>query len=103
MKVIQVKLKEIKPYKRNTKTHPDEQIDKIANSIKEFGFNVPIILDSEYNIIAGHWRHLAAQRLGMTEIPVLIKDDLTPEQIQHLSEYLDEAVMIIARDFGVGQ
>ena len=54
MKVIQVKLKEIKPYKRNTKTHPDEQIDKIANSIKEFGFNVPIILDSEYNIIAGH-------------------------------------------------
>ncbi len=54
------------PYARNAKQHPPEQIAQIAASIKEFGFNAPVLVDGEKGIIAGHGRVLAARKLGLT-------------------------------------
>lgn len=68
------------PYARNSRTHSDEQTGKIAASIKEFGFLNPIIVDGENGIIAGHGRVLAAQKLGMAELPVVEASHLTDAQ-----------------------
>ena len=75
-----VKISELKPYENNARTHSKEQIEKIANSIKEFGFINPVLIDSEYGIIAGHGRVLAGQELGMKEVPCLFIEDLTETQ-----------------------
>lgn len=64
----------IQPYFKNAKDHPEKQIKKIAASIREFGFNQPIVLDTKNVIIVGHGRYLAAQFLGMETVPVLILD-----------------------------
>ena len=58
-----VEILKLKPYKNNARTHSEEQIEKIANSIKEFGFINPVIIDSEFGIIAGHGRVLGAKKL----------------------------------------
>lgn len=76
----EVKVSKLKPYENNARTHSEEQIDKIANSIKEFGFINPVIIDSDYGIIAGHGRVLGAQKLGMKEVPCLFVEDLTETQ-----------------------
>ena len=68
------------PYARNSRTHSDEQVGQIAASIKEFGFLNPIIVDGESGIIAGHGRVLAAQKLGMTDVPVIEASYLTDHQ-----------------------
>lgn len=68
------------PYARNSRTHNDEQVAQIMASIKEFGFTNPILIGSDNVIIAGHGRFLAAQRLGMTEVPVIVLPDLTETQ-----------------------
>ena len=65
------------PYARNSRTHNEEQIAQIMASIKEFGFTNPILIGSDNVIIAGHGRLLAAQRLGLTEVPVICLPDLT--------------------------
>ena len=75
-----VKIDKLKPYENNARTHSDEQVEKIANSIKEFGFINPVLIDSEYGIIAGHGRVLGAQKLGMKEVPCLFVEDLTDTQ-----------------------
>ena len=75
-----VKISKLKPYENNARTHSEEQIDKIANSIKEFGFINPVLIDGDYGIIAGHGRVLAGQKLGMTEVPCLFIEDLTESQ-----------------------
>jgi DNA modification methylase len=72
MKITQRKPAELKPYGKNARTHSAEQIKQLAASITEFGFNVPILVDAKGTIIAGHGRVLAAQRLGLTEIPVMV-------------------------------
>lgn len=82
MEIKIVKVKDIVPYENNSKEHPKEQVDKIKKSIQEFGFNVPVILDKNKVLIAGHGRHLAAIQLGMKEIPAIMKEDLTPNQIK---------------------
>ena len=69
MEVINLKVADLKPYKYNNKVHTEEQINNIANSIKEFGFRQPIVVDENNEIIIGHWRHLAAQKLGLEEVP----------------------------------
>jgi DNA modification methylase len=79
METNQRKIEEIKPYPNNTKDHPEKQIKKISASIKEFGFNQPIVVDKNDTIIVGHGRYMAAMHLGLTEVPVL-KLDLTEEQ-----------------------
>ena len=60
------------PYARNSRTHSDEQVGQIAVSIKEWGWTTPVLVDEDGSIIAGHGRTLAAQRLKMTEVPVMV-------------------------------
>lgn len=68
------------PYARNSRTHSDEQVAKIAASIKEFGFLNPVIVDGENGIIAGHGRVMAAQKLGLAELPCIEASHLTDAQ-----------------------
>ena len=79
-KVHQVRIDSIKPYQNNAKIHGPEQVRKIADSIKEFGFLNPILLDSENMILCGHGRLEAAKYLGMEEVPALYADGLTEAQ-----------------------
>ena len=79
-KYKQAKVADLIPYARNSRTHSDEQITKIASSIREFGFLNPVIVDGQNGIIAGHCRVMAAQKLGLTEIPVLQADHLSDAQ-----------------------
>jgi DNA modification methylase len=73
-------LDKLNPFARNPRTHSDTQIDQIAASIAEFGFNNPILVDTNAGIIAGHGRLLAARTLGLTEVPVIVLDHLTEAQ-----------------------
>ena len=75
-----VDINKLKPYKNNARTHSEEQIEKIARSIREFGFINPILIDENYGIIAGHGRMLGAKKLGMTELPCIFVEDLTDVQ-----------------------
>src|SRR5579859_3194201 len=68
------------PFARNPRTHSDAQIAQIAASIAEFGFNNPILVDTQAGIIAGHGRLLAARKLQLCEVPVIVLDHLTESQ-----------------------
>ena len=70
----------LRPYDRNARTHSPEQVAKIAASLAEFGFVNPILVDSTDGIIAGHGRLMAAQQLGIPEVPVIVLDHLTDAQ-----------------------
>ena len=80
LKVEYVSTEELKPYKNNAKIHTDEQIGQIARSIEEFGMNDPIAVWNDNEIIEGHGRLMACQKLGITEVPVIRLDGLTDEQ-----------------------
>ena len=75
-----VNIDKLKPYENNARTHSEEQVEKIANSIKEFGFINPVLIDGDYGIIAGHGRVLGAKQAGMTEVPCIFVEDLTETQ-----------------------
>lgn len=79
MQIIYKKIDELIPYENNPR-HNDQAVDMVAASIKEFGFKVPVIIDSKNIIVAGHTRIKAAKKLDITEVPCIIADDLTPEQ-----------------------
>ena len=79
LKIEYVPIDSIKPYKNNAKLHPDEQVEQICNSIRETGFNDPIGVWHD-EIVEGHGRLLAAEKLGMKEVPIIRLDDLTDEQ-----------------------
>ena len=81
MQIIERKISELKPYANNPRLN-DGAVNAVAASIKEFGFKVPIIVDRDGEIIAGHTRLKAAQKLKMKTVPVIIADDLTPEQVK---------------------
>lgn len=70
----------LQPYAKNARTHSDEQVDQIAASMREFGFTNPILVDSADGIIAGHGRLMAAKRLGLATVPVIVLDHLTDQQ-----------------------
>lgn len=74
------KVADLIPYARNSRTHSDAQVYKIAASIKEFGFLNPVIVDGSNGIIAGHGRIMAAQKLGIDEVPVVEASHLTEAQ-----------------------
>lgn len=78
--MVEVALSKLKPYERNAKKHPQEQIEKIKNSIQEFGFISPCLIDKKNNIIAGHGRVEAAKLLGMDAVPCVYIEGLTEEQ-----------------------
>ena len=84
MKVQNIRIEVIKPYEKNAKKHPETQIKNIAESIKQFGFIQPLVLDKNNEIIIGHGRYFAAQRLKMEEVPCLYVNDLTEEQVRKL-------------------
>ena len=81
MTIIDVKLTDLKPYEKNPR-HNDEAVKGVANSIKQFGFKVPIIIDKNNVIVAGHTRYKAGLELGLETVPCIIADDLTPKQIK---------------------
>lgn len=72
----------ITPYELNSKIHDDAQVKKIAESINRFGWDQPIVVDKNNVIIKGHGRRLAAISLGLTSVPVWVRDDLTPDQVK---------------------
>ena len=81
MKVEAKSIDEIKPYENNPRDN-DDAVDAVANSIKEFGWQQPIVVDNEGVIIAGHTRYKAAQKLGLKHVPVVVADNLTPDQVK---------------------
>ena len=81
MKVIELKVEELIEYEKNPRKN-DNAVKYVANSIKEFGFRVPVIVDENNVIVCGHTRVKAAKELGMETVPCVIADDLTEEQIK---------------------
>lgn len=81
MEIINKKLDELRPYENNPRFN-DDAVEYVANSIKEFGFKVPIVIDKDNVIVAGHTRYKASMELGLEEVPCIIADDLTDEQIK---------------------
>lgn len=79
---IMRRIEKLAPYKNNARTHSPEQVHQLAKSIKNFGFIEPILVDAKGMIIAGHGRVEAAKLLGMTTVPTICIDHLTPEQIK---------------------
>ena len=82
MKIKNIPVEQIKNYENNPRIISEYAVNVVAESIKAFGFKVPVILDSDNVIVAGHTRLQAAQKLGLSEVPCVIADDLTPEQIK---------------------
>lgn len=81
LKIIYKKTEDLIPYINNPRNN-DAAVDKVASSIKNFGFKVPIVVDSDNEIIAGHTRLKAAKKLGMDEVPCIVADDLSDGQIK---------------------
>ncbi len=81
MEIINKKISELKPYEKNPRKN-DNAVDYVAKSIEEFGFKVPIVIDKDNVIIAGHTRYKASKKLGLEEVPCIIADDLTEEQVK---------------------
>lgn len=84
MKIEQLPIKDIKPYKRNAKKHDERQIKNVMQSIKNYGIVQPLVVDKDNVLIIGHCRLIACKRLGITEVPVVRKDDLTQEDVDKL-------------------
>ena len=80
MKIEQRDISELKPYEFNNRVHGDEQVAHIAKSIKEFGFNQPVVIDEEGTILVGHGRVLAAKKLSIAKVPTVQVKNLTDEQ-----------------------
>ena len=81
MEIIELSLDEIKAYDNNPRRN-DEAVDYVAESIKQFGFRVPIVVDKDNVIIAGHTRYKASKKLRLEKVPCIIADDLTEEQVK---------------------
>lgn len=81
MKVQEMNIDEVKPYENNPRVN-DKSVDDVAKSIKEFGWQQPIVVDKDNVIIVGHTRWKAAKKLGMKKVPVVVASNLTPEQVK---------------------
>ena len=84
MQVVMKTLGEIQPYSKNAKKHDARQIKNVAESIKQYGFVQPVVVDKNNVIVIGHCRALAAKKLGIKEVPCVCVDELTPEQVSAL-------------------
>ena len=84
MKIVNRTINEIIPYKNNAKKHDKKQIANVAESIRQYGFVQPVVIDAEGVIVIGHCRVLAAKKLGLKEVPCVCVDELTPEQVNTL-------------------
>ena len=117
MEIKMVKVEDLKPYANNPRFN-DDAVEYVAKSIKEFGFKVPMVIDKNNEIVAGHTRYKASLELGLKEVPCIVADDLTDEQIKAfrladnkvaekaewnfelLDEELDKILNINMLDFG---
>lgn len=81
MNIVDLNIDELKPYENNPRNN-EKAIAKVAESIKQFGFKVPIVIDKDKVIVTGHTRYLASKQLRLTTVPCLVADDLTDEQIK---------------------
>ena len=84
MKVTEISINDLKPYAKNTKKHDKTQIANVAESIKQYGFVQPIVIDKDNVVVIGHCRLLAAKQLKMKEVPCVCVEDLTEEQVKAL-------------------
>lgn len=84
LEVKYIALEEIKPYEKNARTHSEKQVAQIAESIRQFGFTNPILLDKSGVLIAGHGRLEAAKLIGMKSVPAITLDNLTDTQVKAL-------------------
>ena len=84
MNIIQRELDSIRPYAANAKKHDATQVANVAESIRQYGFVQPIVIDKDGVIVIGHCRAMAAKKLGIKEVPCVCVDDLTPEQVKAL-------------------
>lgn len=82
LNIVYRQIKDLKPYKKNAKKHTKEQVEQIANSIKEFGFTQPVIVDKNNEVVAGHGRILGAKKAGLKSVPTVCLEELTEEQIK---------------------
>ena len=82
--VKMLEVSKLKPYKNNSKIHNNEQIKKIAESIKKFGFRIPIITDKKLVIISGHGRYKASKILELGKVPVIVLEDISEEDARAL-------------------
>lgn len=112
MQIKMMGLKDIKPYEKNPRRN-DKSVDFVANSIKEFGFKVPIVIDKDDVIVCGHTRYKAAKKLKMQEVPCIMADDLTDKQIKAFrladnkvgessewdDDFLDDELALLDDDF----
>ena len=83
-KVQFIKISNLKPYKNNAKKHNEQQIEQIANSLKQFGFRQNLVIDKNNVIVVGHGRFEAAKKLGLDVVPCIKAEDLSDEQIKAL-------------------
>ena len=81
MNIVEKRLNELKPYENNPRIN-DGAVKFVKNSIEEFGFKVPIVIDKDGVIVAGHTRYKASQELGLETVPCVVADDLTDEQVK---------------------
>lgn len=81
MEIIELPIKALKPYKRNPRKN-DKAVEYVANSIRNFGFKVPIVIDENYEIVCGHTRWKAAKVIGLESVPCIMADDLNEDQIR---------------------
>ena len=84
MEIIMRKVSELTPYDKNAKKHDDTQIANVANSIKRFGWQQPIVIDEQGVVVIGHCRLLAAKKLGLKQVPVTVASGLTQDEIKEL-------------------
>lgn len=84
MKVENIAVSKLIPYAKNTKKHDDKQIANVAESIRQYGFVQPIVIDKDNTVVIGHCRLLAAKKLKLKEVPCVCVDDLTEQQVKAL-------------------
>lgn len=84
MEIRQMRVRDLVPYEQNTKKHDKKQIDNVAESIRQYGFVQPIVIDKQNVVVIGHCRLLAAKQLGLKEVPCVCVEDLTDEQVRKL-------------------
>ncbi len=100
MNVVEKKLADLRPYENNPRVN-DDAVPVVEASIREFGFKVPIVVDAEGVIVAGHTRYEAAKRIGMETVPCIVADDLTPEQVRAFRLVDNKASELSVWDFGL--
>lgn len=84
MEITMRRVKDLKPYEKNAKKHDAKQIANVANSIKRFGWQQPLVIDENGVVVIGHCRLLAAKKLGLAEVPCTVASGLTDDEIREL-------------------